>query len=98
MLLPHRNLLIATGLWLGSAGAAIWLPSALLAWQVGGLLLLIVALADAWLTREIGNPLIVERRMAQIWPVGVEQTIRLRLSIAPRNGTEARRAGQAVSR
>jgi len=79
MLLPHRNLLIVAGLWLASAGVAIWLPSALLAWKIGGALLLVVALADAWIARSIGNPLSVERRMAQIWPVGVEQTVRLHL-------------------
>ena len=71
MLLPHRNLLIVAGLWLASAGVAIWLPSALLAWKIGGALLLVVARADAWIARSIGNPLSVERRMAQIWPVGV---------------------------
>ena len=84
MLLPHRNLLIAAGLWLGCAGVAIWLPATLFVWQVGGALLLALALADAWLARSIGNPLSVERRMAQIWPVGVEQTIRLHLSNAQR--------------
>ena len=86
MLLPERKLLIAAGLWLGSAGVAIWLPPALVAWQVGGALLLVVALADVWLARRSGNPLSVERRMAQIWPVGVEQTIRLRLNSAPDSG------------
>jgi uncharacterized protein (DUF58 family) len=91
MLLPHRNLLIAAGLWLGCAGVAIWLPATLLVWQVGGALLLALALADAWLARSIGNPLSVERRMAQIWPVGVEQTIRLHLSNAPHAGQVALR-------
>jgi uncharacterized protein (DUF58 family) len=89
VLLPNRILLIATGLWLGCAGVAIWLPAALIAWQIAGALLLILAAADAWLARSIGNPLSVERRMAQIWPVGVEQTIRLHLSNAQRAGLAA---------
>ena len=36
MLIPHRNLLIAAGLWLGCAAVAIVLPPALTAWQLGG--------------------------------------------------------------
>ena len=82
MLIPHRNLLIVTGLWLACALATIWLPTALPVWQYGGALVLVVALADAWLARRIGNPLRVDRHMSQIWPVGVEQTIRLRLANA----------------
>ncbi len=82
MLLPHRNLLITVGLWLGSAAVAIWLPPALVVWQVGGVLLAALALADALIARRVGNPLSVERRMAQSWSVGVVQTIRLHLSMA----------------
>ena len=85
MLIPHRNLLIAAGLWLGCAAVAIVLPPALTAWQLGGALLLVVALTDAWIAQRIGNPLNVERKMAHIWPVGVNQTIHLRLS----NATQA---------
>ncbi len=85
MLLPHRNLLIASSLWLGSGAVAIWLPPLLVVWQLGGALLLALALADAWIARRIGNPLSVERQMAKIWPVGVLQTIRLRLSSANRS-------------
>ena len=80
MLLPHRNLLIVAGLWLASGVLAVWLPAALPIWQVGGGGLLAAMLADGWLARSIGNPLQVARQTAQIWPVGVEQTIRLRLS------------------
>jgi len=80
MLLPHRNLLILAGLWLACGIAAVWLPAALPFWQIGGGALLAAMLADGWLARTIGKPLRVERRTAQIWPVGVEQTIRLRLS------------------
>ena len=82
MLLPHRNLVMATGLWLVSAVVAVWLPTALVVWQSVGAVFLVSALADAWIAHRIGNPLQLERRMAQIWPVGVEQTIRLRLSTA----------------
>ena len=53
MLIPHRNLLIAAGLWLGCAAVAIVLPPALTAWQLGGALLLVVALTDAWAAREL---------------------------------------------
>ena len=83
MLIPHRNLLIAAGLWLGTAAAVVVQPSALPAWQLGGILLLTIALTDAWLAWRTGSPLTVERGMAHIWPVGVSQTIRLRLSAAP---------------
>jgi uncharacterized protein (DUF58 family) len=85
VLIPHRNLQLATGFWLASGIAAIWLPPALVVWQLGGALLTALALADAWLVRGIGQPLTVERRMPQIWPVGVEQTIRLRLTGAVRH-------------
>ena len=87
MLLPHRNLIAASAVWLASSLAAVWLPPALVAWQAAGALLLAVALADAWLAWRIGNPLRIERRTAQIWPVGVEQTIRLHVNLpgdAPR--------------
>ena len=79
MLIPHRNLLIATSLWLGSAAVAIGLPPAQPVWQLGGALLLTLALADAWIARRTGNPLTVKRTMAHIWPVGVNQTIHLHL-------------------
>lgn len=79
MLIPHRNLLIATSLWLGSAAIAIVLPPAQPLWQLGGALLLTLALADAWIARRTGNPLTVKRTMANIWPVGVNQTIHLHL-------------------
>jgi len=96
VLLPHRNLLIAAGLWLVGAAVAVWLPLALVVWQLGGATLLAVALADAWIAWRRGNPLSVERRMAQVWPVGVEQTIRLRVSHAPGAGRGV--AGQLYDR
>lgn len=79
MLIPHRNLLVVAGLWLAVAMAAAWVPEALPIWQAAGGLLLVLTIADAWLARSRGNPVTVERRTAQIWPVGVGQTIRLRL-------------------
>ena len=79
MLLPHRNLLFAFAAWAGVSVAAITLPAAQTLWQASGVVLLALALADAWLTLRRGNPLCVERRMGAIWPVGVEQKIRLRL-------------------
>ena len=84
MLVPHRNLIAATAGWLALALPAIWLPAALLVWQAAGATLLVVALADAWLIWRTGNPVRIERRTAQIWPVGVEQTIRLHLALDER--------------
>lgn len=83
MLIPHRPLLLAVIGWLGVGILAIWVPAALPVWQSAGGLLLAVALADAWLVRRAGNPVQAERRTAQIWPVGVEQTIRLCLTLEP---------------
>ena len=80
LILPHRKLLIAAALWLASAIAAVILPALFVVWQALGALLLVLALADAWLAWRVVTPPQVERRMAQIWPVGVEQTINLRLS------------------
>ena len=80
MLLPHRNLLIAATLWLVSSLPAIWLPQALPIWQAAGAALLVIALADAWIAMRRGAPLQVERLLSPIWPVGVEQKIRLRLT------------------
>jgi len=80
-ILPHRNLLIVAALWLASAVAAVIWPTVFVAWQWLGAVLLVLALADAWLAWRVTPPQ-VERRMAQIWPVGVEQTIHLRLSVS----------------
>jgi len=81
-IVPHRNLLIVAALWLASAVAAVILPALFVAWQLLGAVVLVLALADAWLAWRFVTPPQVERRMAQIWPVGVEQTIHLRLSCA----------------
>jgi uncharacterized protein (DUF58 family) len=86
MLLPHRKLLYAAALWAGVAIAAVPLPELLSLWQAAGLLLLALALADAWLAVRRGNPLAVERRMAAVWPLGVEQTVRLHVRIAGGDG------------
>jgi uncharacterized protein (DUF58 family) len=86
MLLPHRKLLYAAALWAGVSIAAVPLPELLPLWQAAGLLLLALALADAWLAVRRGNPLAVERRMAAVWPLGVEQTIRLHVRIAGGDG------------
>ncbi|MDR1936390.1 MAG: DUF58 domain-containing protein [Candidatus Accumulibacter sp.] len=91
MLLPHRNLLLAAAAWAGVSVAAIPVPAALPLWQAAGLLLLAAALADAWLASSRGNPLRVERRMAAVWPLGVEQKIRLRVQpLAGWNGGRLR--------
>jgi uncharacterized protein (DUF58 family) len=89
MLLPHRRLLFAAAMWTGVSIAAVPFSAALSAWQAAGFLLLALALADAWLAVRRGNPLVVERRMAVIWPLGVEQKIRLR--VRTRDGWNMRR-------
>ncbi|MDR2111662.1 MAG: DUF58 domain-containing protein [Candidatus Accumulibacter sp.] len=86
MLLPHRNLLFAVAAWVGASVAAIPLPALLPVWRTAGLLLLAAALADAWLALRRGNPLHVERRMNAIWPLGVEQKIRLRVQLRESTG------------
>ncbi|WP_211364057.1 DUF58 domain-containing protein [Propionivibrio limicola] len=86
MLIPHRHLLLVVGLWLAGSFVAIWLPPALEIWQSAGLALLILGLGDAWSAIRLGNPIVLERKMAQVWPVGVEQTIRLRLML--RDGSD----------
>lgn len=80
MLLPHRNLLFAATAWAVASIAAVLLPVTLPVWQAVGALLSIVALADAWLAIRRGNPLCIERRMAMVWPVGVEQKIGLHVT------------------
>ena len=80
MIIPHRNLLIALGLWLILATAAAMLPDALLLWQGGGLLLLALAAADALMARWVGNPLMVQRELQHALPVGSRQVVTLRLS------------------
>lgn len=85
MLLPHRNLLLAVLLWLAGAVALVWLPAAESAWLAAGVALGLAALVDAGLALREANPLVAERRVAPIWPVGVEQVVRLRLS-SPRYG------------
>ncbi|MDR2452272.1 MAG: DUF58 domain-containing protein [Candidatus Accumulibacter sp.] len=79
MLLPHRRLLLVVTAWAGVSIAAVPVPQLLPVWQAAGVLLLALALADAWLAARRGNPLVIERRMAVIWPLGVEQKIRLRV-------------------
>lgn len=85
LLLPHRKLLIVATLWLASAVAAVVLPLLSIVWQSLGGALLVLTLGDAWLVWRFVKPPQIERRMAQIWPVGVEQTIHLRLSGARGN-------------
>ncbi|MDR0736414.1 MAG: hypothetical protein LBF51_06235, partial [Zoogloeaceae bacterium] len=81
MLLPRKNLVIAAALWLGASIAALFFPALILLWQALGMLILALALGDAWLAWRRGNPLTIERRMHLTWPVGVEQKIRLHLAL-----------------
>jgi uncharacterized protein (DUF58 family) len=80
MLLPHRPLLIALAAWLGLAVLAIFGPAWLPWWQWSGAALSGIALADAWLALRFGNPVTVRREIQQTWPVGMAQTIHLRLA------------------
>ncbi|MVF24380.1 DUF58 domain-containing protein [Methylocaldum sp. GT1TLB] len=85
MLLPHRVLLIALAAWFGLAVlAAVW-PSWLAVWQFAGAALLSAALADGWLALSRRNPVRVEREIEDAWPVGVTQTVRLRLASPERS-------------
>ncbi|MDR2689166.1 MAG: DUF58 domain-containing protein, partial [Azoarcus sp.] len=79
MLLPQRRLLFAAMTWVGLAIATVPMSALLPVWQASGVLLLALAAADAWLAVRRGNPLVIERRMAAIWPLGIEQKIRLRV-------------------
>jgi uncharacterized protein (DUF58 family) len=80
MLLPHRPLLAVLLGWLLLALLAVWDDAWLAVWQWSGAALAVLALADAWLALRAGNPVAVQRETRSIWPVGVAQTIRLRLS------------------
>lgn len=84
MLLPNRVLLIALAAWLGLAVLSVVWPSWLPAWQIAGALLLSVALADAWLALSRRNPVRVQREIKDAWPVGITQTVRLRLACPER--------------
>jgi uncharacterized protein (DUF58 family) len=79
VLIPHRPLLIALGLWLALALAAAFLPAALIAWQAAGLALLALATGDALALRWSGNPVTVVRERHAALPVGGWHTVRLRL-------------------
>ena len=84
ILIPHRNLLTALAGWLVLAVLAVVRTETLVLWQWSGLVLLSLALADAWLARLRGNPVAVVRQVGRTWPVGVERTVRLRLSSTER--------------
>lgn len=85
MLLPNRTLLIALAGWFGLAVAATVWPSWLGIWQFSGAALLSAALADAWLALSRRNPVRVERKIKTAWPVGVTQTVQLRLTSPERS-------------
>ncbi len=85
MLLPHRPLLIALVGWLCLALLAVWQAAWLPAWQWSGVALGCLALADAWLALSLGNPVAARREVQRVWPVGMAQTIHLRLASAERD-------------
>jgi uncharacterized protein (DUF58 family) len=80
MLLPHRPLLNALAAWLGLAVLAAVDAGWLWLWETAGGALCAVALADGWLALRRGNPVGVRREIQATWPVGVAQTVRLRLT------------------
>lgn len=79
-LLPHRPLLVALVCWFGVAVLVVVWPGLLPVWRWGGAVLLGVALADAGLALRRGNPLTARRETRAVWPLGVAQTIGLRLA------------------
>lgn len=79
MALPTQLLLRAAGLWLALAVAVVVWPALLPVWAAGGLLLTLVAAGDALYSSRLGVPLAVRREARHTWPVGVTQTIGVRL-------------------
>ena len=80
MLIPHRNLLLLGGLWFGLGAASTFIPVLSLIWQGAGFLLLALAVVDALIARSAGISIEVQRRVPHALPVGVWQTVQLRLA------------------
>ena len=77
-LTPARALLIGAGAWAVLGAAAAHWPALAPLWQGAGLAVLVAAGADAWLSRR-APALRVERELAGVWPVGVWNSVTLKL-------------------
>ncbi len=77
-LTPSRVLLAGAGGWAVLGLAASYFPLLGQFWQGAGLALVVVAVADAWLSRR-APALRTERELAGVWPVGTWNNVTLRL-------------------
>lgn len=80
MPIPHTPLLWLAALWLALGIACIFTPEALLAWQIYGGALAVLAAADALAGRAQRGRVSVEREVPHALPVGTWQTVHLRLT------------------
>ncbi len=81
MLIPHRNLLLLAALWVALGIMLVFTGDRLLPWWEGyGLLVLAVALADAWAGRRQRGMLVVTRELPHALAIGTRHAVGLRIS------------------
>ncbi|NEX21346.1 DUF58 domain-containing protein [Thiorhodococcus mannitoliphagus] len=73
---PRQSLVVVLAVWTGIGLAAVWLPSAVLLWQVAAILVFGVVAADLLLLRSLPSPRI-RRRMGRTLPQGVWSPVEL---------------------
>ena len=73
---PRRPLVLALAAWTAIGIAAAWLPWAVVAWQVAGVLIAGVAAADWLALRRLPDPSLT-RRMGRTLPLGVWSPVTL---------------------
>ncbi len=76
---PRTPLLLALAAWTAVGLAAVWLPGAAPAWQVFGVLIGGLALADLWQLVGLPDPRLT-RRMGRTLPLGVWSPVTLELT------------------
>lgn len=96
MILPHRPLLLLAAAWLVLGVAAAVDPGLLLAWQVTGVLALVLAATDAFLARGRRGQVRVERLLPRTLAVGKDLHVHLRFHPAP--GARVGISGWAMDR
>lgn len=84
MPIPHRPLLWLCAVWFALGLAAIFLPGAALAWEVFGVALAVLALADLMAGWQRRGRVTVSRDVPHALPVGTWQTVSLRLTAEER--------------
>lgn len=77
MLIPHRPLLWLVGIWFSTGVAAAILPELLLLWQITGLIVFALALADALIAWRLKGVVSIERELPHTLPVGTWQSVGL---------------------